>query len=429
MANKEDNIELNQLAKPDSKTKELDTAGKSLTEALEVSFVILKVIMVILVIAFLASGFKTVNPDEKALVLRFGKIRGTGEGRVLGSEHSPYWILPYPIDEMVKIPAERTYSLDIDDFWYYLSDNEKLQQTPPAVDPNKPLVPIRDGYCLTRSEKREDSDVKGNDYNLVHTQWTIEYQIENPELFFTNVQLLDKKINDITQDIFREGLEPILRNLLDDVVVSTMVKFTIDEAITSISTIRDEVKKALIIKLDDIKCGVSVKNVLLKKAEVPRQVKKAFELSIEESNKRETAITNADRDRTNLLNRTAGPVARKLYEALNDKTTSNEELEALWAQLKGSAQEILSDSEIYATTVVSNAEASANYLKSLLPEYRKNPDIVISKLYYDMLQKVYENAEEIMAVNKSGNSGSEMWILLNRDTSLKPKNKENPTQN
>ncbi len=428
MANKEDNIELNQLAKSDSNTKELDTASKSLTEALEVSFVILKVIMVILVIAFLASGFKTVNPDEKAIVLRFGKIRGTGDDRVLSSEKSPYWILPYPIDEMIKIPAERTYNLNIDDFWYYLSDNEKLQKTPPAIDPNQPLIPIRDGYCLTRSEKREDSDVKGNDYNLVHTKWEINYQIINPELFFTKVQIPNKKVNDITQDVFKEGLEPILRYVLEDVVVTTMVNYTIDEAIISTSRIRDDVKERLQAKLREIDSGVLVKTVQLESAEVPRQVKKDFDLSMEASQNRSKAITDAERESTNLLNGTAGPVARKLYKALNDKTTSDEELEALWAQLKGMAQKKLSDSEIYATTVVRNAEASANYLKSLLPEYRKNPDIVISKLYYDMLQKVYENAEEIIAVNnKTGASGSEMWILLNRDTSLKPK--DNSTKN
>ena len=35
--------------------------------------------MVVLILAFLASGFKTVGSDEQALVLRFGKIRGVGE--------------------------------------------------------------------------------------------------------------------------------------------------------------------------------------------------------------------------------------------------------------------------------------------------------------------------------------------------------------
>jgi len=63
---------------------ELDAAGKSLSEALRLSFIILKVIMIVLVILFFASGFRTIGPDEQALVLRFGKIRGEREERVLG---------------------------------------------------------------------------------------------------------------------------------------------------------------------------------------------------------------------------------------------------------------------------------------------------------------------------------------------------------
>lgn len=429
MAKKEDNIELNQLAKPNTVTKEFDTSGKSLSEALDISFKILKVIMVILVIAFLASGFKTVNPDEKALVLRFGKIRGTGDKRVLSSENSPYWILPYPIDEMVKIPAERIDTLTVDSFWYYLSEKEKLASNPPKINPDKPLDPLRDGYCLTRSEKRRDSDAKGNDYNLVHTLWVITYQIENPELFFTNVMTPDRKVSDIYQDVFKEGLEPILKNLLEDAVVTEMVRYTIDEAITSKSRIRDEVKKRLDKKLDAIGAGVAIKTLQLDKAEVPRQVKNAFELSIEASNNRETEITNADRERTNKLNETAGPVARELYEALNDKTTSEEELEKLWGDLKGKARGEITDAETYATEIVWNAEAIANSLSVLLPEYRKNPGIVISERYYKKIQEIYENADEIMAINnRPGDSGSEMWILLNRDTSLKPKNKEKSAQ-
>ena len=71
---------------------ELDAAGKSLSEALRMSFIILKVIMIVLIVAFLASGFETVGSNEQALVLRFGKIRGLGEQRLLGP--GPHWILP-----------------------------------------------------------------------------------------------------------------------------------------------------------------------------------------------------------------------------------------------------------------------------------------------------------------------------------------------
>ena len=103
---------------------ELDTAGKSLSEALRMSFIILKVIMIVLVLAFLASGFETVDSNEQALVLRFGKIRGVGEKRILGP--GLHWILPYPIDEIVKIPVERAIHLSIDSFWYHESPQERI---------------------------------------------------------------------------------------------------------------------------------------------------------------------------------------------------------------------------------------------------------------------------------------------------------------
>jgi membrane protease subunit HflK len=93
----------------------LDAAGKSLSEALRVSFIILKMIMIVLVIAFFASGIRTVGSDEKALVLRLGRIRGVGEKRVLGP--GAHWVFPYPIDEIVRIPVEKSLTLDIDSFW------------------------------------------------------------------------------------------------------------------------------------------------------------------------------------------------------------------------------------------------------------------------------------------------------------------------
>ena len=86
-------------------TRELDAAGKSLSDALRLSFFILKIIMIVLVIAFLISGFKTVDSGEKAMVLRFGAIRGVGEERVLGPGW--HWVFPYPIDELSRFRSRR----------------------------------------------------------------------------------------------------------------------------------------------------------------------------------------------------------------------------------------------------------------------------------------------------------------------------------
>ena len=138
---------------------ELDAAGKSLSEALRISFIVLKIIMIVLVVLFLASGFRTIEPDEQALVLRFGKIRGIGEDRVIGPGlvgplpwlHN---VFPYPIDKIVKIPVAKKQNLPINSFWYYQRPDELLPQTPGTkVRPPDTLNPVKDGYCITRSEE------------------------------------------------------------------------------------------------------------------------------------------------------------------------------------------------------------------------------------------------------------------------------------
>ncbi len=377
MANKEENTELNHLTRTSPPITESDAAGKSLSEALEVSFTILKVIMLILVIAFLASGFKTVGGEEKALVLRFGKIRGIGENRVLGP--GLHWILPYPIDEIVKIPVARKDNLEINTFWYYLTDREILAGKPDELnDPNKALDPLRDGYCLTRSEVSPDSndsgsDNQGNDYNIVHTQWQLTYHINNPELFFTNVKIPAVKPDDIYDDAIKRGVEPLLQSMFEGVVVSNMVNYTIDEAITSKERIPARVMESLQKKLDDINSGIEIVSVQLTKSEVPRQVKQAFEATTKAAQTVSNAITDAMSNETKLLNETAGPVAMDLYKTLHDDSVSEEKLEDLWSHLSGKVQENLAGAQIYATQVVKDAKANAEYFQSLLPEYRRIP--------------------------------------------------------
>ena len=103
----------------------LDTAGESLSNALRLSFTILKAIMVVLVILFLTSGIFRVQEDENALVLQFGKIRGkVSENRVL--KPGLHWAWPEPISEIITIPVTKVQALAINSFWYFETDAEKL---------------------------------------------------------------------------------------------------------------------------------------------------------------------------------------------------------------------------------------------------------------------------------------------------------------
>ena len=57
----------------------MDAGSQALSEALRSSFAIVKVVMVILVLVFLASGFFTVGPQQRAIILRLGKPIAQGQ--------------------------------------------------------------------------------------------------------------------------------------------------------------------------------------------------------------------------------------------------------------------------------------------------------------------------------------------------------------
>jgi membrane protease subunit HflK len=396
--NHQDNKDLQPQFTNESPGDELDAAGKSLSEALRISFIILKIIMFILVIVFLASGFRTVGPDEQALVLRFGKIRGIGENRLLGP--GPHWVFPYPIDKIVKIPVAKKVNLPINSFWYSQKQRELLPQGPKKSRRLVPetLNPLGEGYCITRSEKQSKTiaAATSSDYHLVHCKWQLIYQIDDPERFFKNVA-----------------------------VVATMVNYTIDEARSSDERISRDVKKLLREKLNKIESGIAVVSVQLTDIIWPRQVDTAFQASITASQESQKFISEAKGYAENTLNETAGPIAEELLTALGDKTINEQEKELMWSQLAGTAQEKIAQARAYRTKVVEVTKANAEYLQKLLPEYRKHPKLVIQKIYQDAIEYVLNNADEKMIIQPAeGTKGREIRVLLNRDPMIKPKSKQ-----
>ena len=438
MANQDREKDKDQLSgtPPKPGSEELDAAGRSLSEALGVSFIILKVIMVVLVLAFLASGFKTVGSNERAIVLQFGKIQGVGEKMLV--EPGLTWIWPYPIGEIVKIPVESRVSLPIDSFWYHERPEDVLAGQRRPVRPDEPLDPKIEGYCLTRNEQTTEAAsaplaagaaqartaADGSDYNIVHTKWQITYQISDPVRFFRNVYVRDIKPGDVYFSVITgdEGVKPLLENLFEDAVVSSMVHYTIDEAISSKDTIPAHIQEVLQDKLDKIQSGIRIVGVQLIRSEPPPQVRDAFEASTKASQKSQTTITEARTYAENTLSQAAGPVANDLFKALRDPNVSEQDKEFIWSQLAGTAQQRVAEARAYRTKVVETAKANADYLERLLPEYRKSPQLVLQRIYLDAMQRIFGNADEKFVVQTSeGTKGNETRVMINRDASLKPK--------
>jgi len=442
MAHKHEHEHGHEHVTPDDReaieSQELDAAGKSLSDALRISFAILKVIMIVLVVAFLVSGFKTVEPGERALVLRFGAIRGVGEERVLGPGW--HWVFPYPVDELVKIPVEAQIRLPVTSFWYRQTRNDILGEGPKPRNmvPEK-LNPLTEGYCLTRGRTDESrrlllqvetdpdtADVarhgESSDYSIVHTQWQIDYQVGNVEAFYANVYVRDVRPGQVYFEVMKEWIAPLLRSVVEDSVVTAMVNYTIDEAIQSTDTIPRHVEQLVQQKLDAIDSGIRVTKVQLVAATWPQQVEAAFQEYVAASQRSGMAISDARNYAEQTLTDAAGQIAETLYAALVVDDPDENRLEVLWSQVAGQAQNTVAQAEAHSTKVVEGAKANATYLMSILPEYRKWPELVVQGIYLDTIEKVLANADEKFVLGPAELSkGQEIRILVNRDQTLKPK--------
>lgn len=62
-----------------------------------------KWIVIVALILILLSGVVVVQNDESAVVLRFGKVMGEGEGQIKGP--GLHFTFPYIIDEVIKVPV------------------------------------------------------------------------------------------------------------------------------------------------------------------------------------------------------------------------------------------------------------------------------------------------------------------------------------
>ncbi len=401
-----------------------DAAGRSLSEALRVSFIALKIIMIVLVVFFLASGFRMVESDEQALVLRFGKIRGVGEERLLGP--GLHWVFPYPIDKIVKIPVAKKTNLPVNSFWYYQRPDEMLPaglKGRTRIGPT--LHPVRDGYCITRS-KKQSRDIAGStssDYHLIHCRWQLTYKIDDPQRFFKNVYTDDVKPGQTYADVIAKSITPLLQRLFEDAVVTAMVNYTIDEALfLSQHRISRHVQKLFQEKLDKTESGIVAVSVQLIEMKWPRQVDEAFQASIKASQASQKVISEAKGYAESTLNEAGGPIAVELLAALENKTVNEQQKQFLWSQLAGTAQEKIAHARAYRTKVVETARANAEYLQKLLPEYRKRPKLVIREIYQDAIEYVLNNVDEKVIIQPTkGTKGTEIRVLVNRDPTIKPK--------
>jgi membrane protease subunit HflK len=403
---------------------ELDPASQALAEALRISFIVLKILMVGIIAMFVVSGIYKVEQNEWAVELRFGKVKGVGVNAI-DKEAGLKWKWPSPIEDVIKIhdPTAKQ-SFDINTFWYFQDPREKAGGRAQRFQPN--LQFARDGYLLTASQSATrmsltggdkmrsagaDESTRATDYSIVHTKWSLDYVILDPivliEQLWDGTGAKDKsggwlKLENFLRDIVSDGIIVISANSdIDGIMKEKRVQYKSD--------ILQEVVK----RIQELEVGLKIIDLRLVEVSVPRQVQAEY-----------YAASQADSLKNKLITEAEG----KKEEALN---AAYAEASIIEAKARG-----------YSTIVIESAKADEEYLKEVLDKINKAarekvPDgavdverkrkeiydellaVTVDQLYQEMLREVISNADETFVLSATDGSTVQWRPVLSRDATLK----------
>ncbi|MEM8737959.1 MAG: SPFH domain-containing protein [Planctomycetota bacterium] len=284
--------------RPADALPEADPAQQSLSDALRLSFGLLRLVMIVLIVGYLFSGFYQVGQQESAVVTRFGKIVEDREGNT-AKERGLHFGWPYPIDQVVKVPTNDR-SLSLNRAFVYEGEG-----TP------GPLNPERDGSLIT------------GDVNLVHARFQVLYAITDPEDFLRNigdpagVTEIEVEVSTGAETervvIERTGLmaaQELVRNFAEQGIVHAVGSVTADEVLAGRFS-GGQAQRLAQEKLDELAVGITIRNISFDTgaAEMPLAVRDAYGLVSQAEAQKSTVINEAESERTQLLGEAGGKAA------------------------------------------------------------------------------------------------------------------------
>ena len=269
--------------------KMTDLAGKSLADALRVSFRLLSLFMVMIFVLFLFTGVSQIQTNERGIRLLFGKIQGEGVASVL--ENGLAWSLPEPIGQIEKIPTgERT--LEINNF-------KPFDETKTLAEG---LRPGWDGALLT------------GDRAMVHLKLTCNYRIGSggPQ---TDAEMIMDYVSNIADpdEVVRSAVCNAAIHLAstltaDMILISGNVGDTevVAEGQTADNKLGDAIRKQGQKMLDSVESGIWISSVKVESRIPPLAAKAAFDDVNTARQEKEAMKTAAIGEAKSMLRKTVG---------------------------------------------------------------------------------------------------------------------------
>ena len=347
-----------------------DAGSQALAEALHSSFTIVKIAMGALVILIFATGFFTVKPGEKAVILRFGKPRGEGQ-KMLLSSGKVYWSFPYPIDEVVRIPIAEIQKVTSTAGWYYMSHEQEVAFVAANVEPpaqGQSLNPAIDSYVLSA------------DQNIVHTRATVLYHIDDPlAAIFSFAAGTNHEFN-------VAGISNAVQNAANNALVASAARFNVDDILTrEVAGFQDAVRHRINELVEHEHLGVVIDSCAVRSVP-PRQLADIFR-----------QVTAARENSGKVVEEARGAQNRILNQA-------------------GSlANAITNNAEVARNSYVNSIQADADAFAKLLPQYQSNPQLYMQMKLAEAMPQALNNVDKYLLSQRADGKPRQLRLLLNRE--------------
>lgn len=233
---------------------------------------ILPLLLLLILAPVVMSCFYTVQPDEEAVVLRFGNYIQTNPPGL-------HFKLPLGIDEAIKV---KTKLILQEEFGFR----------------TKSVSGKRTSY--SQGNHSTESLMLTGDLNVADVEWITQFQISEPQKFLFNIRDPIQNIRDIS--------EAVMRRVVGDRLVTDVLTVGRTEIASEAKVLTQEI-------LDHYDMGVRVVSIKLQDVNPPEPVKPSFNEVNAAKQEQEQAINQAEKHYNDVIPEARGLAERKIAEA------------------------------------------------------------------------------------------------------------------
>lgn len=225
----------------------------------------------LVILAFLWSSWYTVQPEETAVIQRFGRVIRTATPGL-------HFKIPFGVETAKLVPTARVLK---EEFGF---------RTLAAGRQTK----------FARGDFSNESLMLTGDLNVIDVQWIVQYRVEDPARFLFKVRE--------QRDTFRDIAEAVMRRVVGNRLGSDVL--TVGRVAVS-SEVKEEMQKIL----SDYETGIRLVTVELQDVTPPDSVKPAFNEVNEARQDLERMVNQAQEQANKLIPKASGEAKQVIAEA------------------------------------------------------------------------------------------------------------------